>query len=300
MKTTRLNLMSALFIATLTACSGSSTQYVDYTAVNNAPKLDMRAAIYQAVLPSGNTLTITTDQPNSTDVYGAYTIKNGSTIISSGKVSNTVSNLALTGNPGSPCPSEAISIVPISSSINAARDAGNISIAGISCSESSLPTDKPASKIIPQTAARMLSNGVINATQDVSISVASGDNVNFVGSVLLNDRSLPASATGTIIGTITSSSTIPSTINSVVEINDSTAFGFVFTRATNFSGHFLALNDSISALSGYVRTSLSPLPGQYYINEIGISVTNNGVVTQLGPVAVPFAASPAMLSYTPQ
>lgn len=300
MKKNRLNLMSTLFIATLTACSGSSTQYVDYAAVDNTPKLDMRAAIYQAVLPSGNTLTITTDQPNNTDVYGAYTIKNGSTIISSGRVSNIVSNLALTGNPGSPCPIEAITIVPISSSINAARDAGNITIAGVSCSESSLPTDKPVNKIIPQTAARMFSNGIINTTQDVSISVASGDNVNFVGSVLLNDRSLPASATGTIIGTITNSNTIPSTINNVVEISDSTAFGFVFSRATNFSGHFLALNDSISAVSGYVRTSLSPLPGQYFINEIGVSVTNNSLVTQLGPVSVPFATFPAMLSYTPQ
>lgn len=299
MKKTHQNLAIILFFAALTACSGSSTQYVDYaTPVDNTPKLDMKAAIYQAVLPSGNTLTITTDQ-SGTAVYGAYTVKNTvGTILSSGKVDNLVTRLELVGHPKSLC--DAMSIVP--SDINSNSDGAVATISGISCSET-LPIKSAINRYTSpaSTPNVMYSQGAINsANQVLEVSVASGDNVNFVGSITLEDRSLPALATGTIVGTITNSSDVPSTNNTVVEINNPTAFGFVFNRTTNFSGHFMALNDNLSAVSGYVRTSLSPLPGQYFINEIGVSVTNNGLVTQLGPVSVPFATFPAMLSYTLQ
>ncbi len=296
MKKTHLNLVLILFVASLTACSGGSTQFVDYAPVDNTPKLNMKESIYKVLLPSGNTLTITTDQSGTT-VNGAYTIRNGAAIISSGTVSNIVSQITLKGYPGSPCPDEAITIVP--TNINATNSEADITLSGQkSCSESLTTTRSRLSKFVPLATARMFSKVIINTNQEVSISVASGDNVNFVGSVTLEDISLPASATGTIVGTVTNSSTIPSVSNAVVEINNPAAFGFVFTRTTNFSGHFLALNDSISAVNGHVRTSISPLANQYFISEIGASVTNiNGTATVLGPVTVPFSS--AVQTYTP-
>lgn len=286
--------MLILFVASLTACSGGSTQFVDYAPVDNTPKLNMKESIYKVGLPSGNTLTITTDQSGTT-VIGAYTVKNaGGTILSSGKVDNLVTGINLTGYPGSLC--DAMSIVP--SNINTNQDGAVATISGNSCTES-LPITRSISKFVPPATARMFSKGIISANQEVSISVASGDNVNFVGSVTLDDKSLPASATGTIVGTVTNSNTIPSVSNTIVEINNPAASGFVFTRTTNFSGHFLALNDSISAVSGHVRTSISPLANQYFISEIGASVTNiNGTAAVLGPVTVPFSS--AVQTYTPQ
>lgn len=289
--------MLLLITATLSACGGSNTQYVNYAPVDNTPKLDMKAAVYKAVLPSGNILTITTDQ-SDVNVYGAYTIKNGSTIVSSGKVANIVSQLSLTGFPGSPCPTEAISIRPDSSSLNAARDAGNIAITGVSCSEdTTFPATRFISKFVPQTTSGMFSSGAISATQNLFVSVFSGDNVNFVGSLTLQDTSLPASATGTIVGTITNAAAVPSTTSLVVDISDPTAYGLVFSRATNFAGHFFALNDSISSIAGQIRTAAVPLGGQYFINEVTVSATNNSLVNLLGPVAIPF--STGVTSYTP-
>lgn len=282
-----------MFVATLTACSGSSTQYVDYAPVDNTPKLDMKAAIYQAVLPSGNTLTITTDQ-SGTAVYGAYTIRNaGGTILSSGKVENLVTSLALKGHPGSQC--DAMSIVP--SNINTNRDGAVANITGISCSET-LPISRDINKYIPPalTPNVMYSRGVISsANQVIEVSVASGDNVNFVGTITLTNSSLSLSAFGTIIGTITSSSLSPTSGGTVVRIDDPSAYGFVFSRTTNFSGHFFDTTDNIQTLVGNVRTTPVPLGGQYFINEIGVQATNNSSVTSVGPVA-----ASAILSYTPQ
>ncbi len=285
--------MSTLFIATLTACSGSSTQYVDYAAVDNTPKLDMRAAIYQAVLPSGNTLTITSDQ-TGTAVYGAYTIKNaGGTILSSGKVDNLVTSLNLTGYPGSLC--DGMSIVP--SNINTNQDGAEATISGNSCTES-LPITRTISKYIPpaSTPNVMHSLGVISsANQVLEVSVASGDNVNFVGTITLTNSSLSLSAFGTIVGTITSSSLSPTSGGTVVRIDDPLAYGFVFSRTTNFSGHFFNATDNIQTLIGNVRTTRVPLGGQFFINEIGVQATNNSSVTLVGPVA-----ASAIQSYTPQ
>jgi len=296
MKKNHRKLLLLLITATLAACGGGNTQYVYYSPVDNTPKLDMKAAVYKALLPSGNTLTITTDQ-SDINVYGAYTIKNGSTIVSSGKVGNLVTQLSLSGFPGSPCPAEAISVVPVSGSISAARDAANVTISGFSCSEaSSLPTTKTISKLSPPATAYMFSSGAINPTQNLSVTVFSGDNVNFVGSLNLVNTSLPATATGTIIGTITNLAAGPATA-AVVDISDPSAYGFVFTRATNFSGHFFALNDNISAISGQVRTTSVPLGGQYFINEVTASVTDNSAANLLGPVAIPYSSNVA--SYTP-
>ncbi|MFH1028774.1 MAG: hypothetical protein V1791_12300 [Pseudomonadota bacterium] len=273
MKRICLNLAILLSVVTLSACSGSSTQYIDYTPVDNTPKLDMKEAVYQLTLQTGNILTLTTDQ-SGTSVYGAYTIKNGTGIISSGKVDNLVTSLALTGYPNGPCPTEALSIQPRSDTINATRDSGMVDISGSSCTE--LPATKLISKFSPPATARMASVGVTNdVNKRFTISAVSGDNVNFVGPITLEDTFLQTSATATIVGTITDSATWPVTGN-VVEINNQFAYGFIFTRATNFSGHFFAANDSISAVKGYTRTAPT-LGGQYFISEISVTATDSGV-----------------------
>lgn len=271
-----LNLVLLLSTIALSACSGSSTQYVDYTPVDNTPKLDMKEAVYQLTLPTGNILTLTTDQ-SGTSVYGAYTIKSGTGIVSSGKVENLVTSIALTGYPNSPCPTEALSIQPISNTLNATRDSASVDISGASCTEQSLlPTTKVISKFIPPGTARMASSGVTNdVNKRLSISAVSGDNVNFVGPITLEDTFLQTSATGIIVGTITNSAAWPVSGN-VVEISNPFAYGFIFTRATNFSGHFFATNDSISAIKGYAKTAPT-LGGQYSISEISVTATDSGV-----------------------
>ncbi|MDO9307797.1 MAG: hypothetical protein Q7V04_01900 [Deltaproteobacteria bacterium] len=271
-----LNLTILMSVATLSACSGSSTQYIDYTPVDNTPKLDMKEAVYQLTLPTGNILTLTTDQ-SGTSVYGAYTIKNGTGIVSSGKIENLVTSIALTGYSNSPCPTEALSIQPRSSTLNATLDSASVDISGSSCSEGSLlPAIRVISKFSPPATARMASTGVTNdVNKRLSISAVSGDNVNFVGPITLEDTFLQTSATGIIVGTITDSAAWPLTGN-VVEISNPFAFGFIFTRATNFSGHFFATNDSISAIKGHARTAPT-LGGQYSISEISVTATDSGV-----------------------
>jgi len=271
-----LNLAILLSVATLSACSGSSTQYVDYTPVDNTPKLDMKEAVYQLTLPTGNILTLTTDQ-SGTSVFGAYTIKNGTGIVSSGKIENLVTSIALTGYPNSPCPTEALSIQPRSSTLNATRDSASVDISGSSCSEQNLlPTTKVINKFSPPATARMASSGVTNdVNKRLSILAVSGDNVNFVGPITLEDTFLQTSATGIIVGTTTDSAAWPVT-GSVVEISNQFAYGFIFTRATNFSGHFFAVNDSISAVKGYARTAPT-LGGQYSVSEISVTATDSGV-----------------------
>ncbi|HBA71808.1 MAG: hypothetical protein A2X82_19295 [Geobacteraceae bacterium GWC2_55_20] len=276
MKRICLNLVLLLSVATLSACSGSSTQYIDYTPVDTTPKLDMQEAVYQLTLPTGNILTLTTDQ-SGTSVYGAYTIKNGTGIVSSGKIENLVTSIALTGYPNSPCPTEALSIQPISSTLNATRDSASVDISGSSCSEGSLlPAIRVISKFSPPATARMASTGITNdVNKRLSISAVSGDNVNFVGPITLEDTSLQTSATGIIVGTITDSAAWPVTGN-VVEINNPFAYGFIFTRATNFIGHFFSTSDSISAIKGHARTAPT-LGGQYSISEISVTATDSGV-----------------------
>ncbi len=271
-----LNLAILLSVATLSACSGSSTQYVDYTPVDNTPKLDMKEAVYQLTLPTGNILTLTTDQ-SGTSVFGAYTIKNGTGIVSSGKIENLVTSIALTGYPNSPCPTEALSIQPRSSTLNATRDSASVDISGSSCSEQNLlPTTKVINKFSPPATARMASSGVTNdVNKRLSILAVSGDNVNFVGPITLEDTFLQTSATGIIVGTTTDSAAWPVT-GTVVEISNQFAYGFIFTRATNFSGHFFAVNDSISAVKGYARTAPT-LGGQYSVSEISVTATDSGV-----------------------
>ena len=284
MKKLLLTALIFLFVAVLSACSGSSTQNIDYAPTAVGPSgLDMKAAVYKTTLPSGNTLTITTDQSGQ-NVNGAYTIKNGATIVSSGTVGNSVFQLALIGHKyfGSPCPDEAITITIDPSKVNAARNEADITVSGQkSCSESLLtPIIRHISK--PATAT-MFSRGTISANKELSISVFSGDNVNFVGSVTLENTLLAISATGTIVGTVTNSGAGPDTAP-VVEINNPLASGFVFTRATNFSGHFFSANDNITNITGQIKTA--SLGSQPSINEISVTVfTDITNALLLGPIS---------------
>ncbi len=75
-----------------------------YAPIDKTPKLDMRASIHQRALSSGYKLTIIADQVGTT-IFGANTIKDGQTIIFSGKVSNLVTSLQLTTDGG---PSEVV------------------------------------------------------------------------------------------------------------------------------------------------------------------------------------------------
>lgn len=290
-----LPLLLIITMLSLSACGGNSTQVLDYTPIDNSPKLNMKASIYTALLPSGNILTLTTDQ-SGTSVRGAYTIKSPTgTIISSGRVENLVTNISLIGFTNSPCPTEAISITPDNRTINATLDSVTAQITGSSCSET-LPTTRLLEKTNPLPASALMSSRAdISSNQILEVSVKSGDNVNFVGHVTLTNTLLSISATGTIVGTVTTTSSAPASGGIVTRIDDPSAYGFAFTSTTNFSGHFFDSSDSIQLVTGNIRTSPATLPRQYFINEIAVQATNNSVTSPLGP-----AAAASISNYTIQ
>lgn len=282
MKRLQLNATLLLCAAILAACSGGSTEIVDYSKPPDiTPKLDMKATVYQAVLPSGNILTLTTDQFSGTAaVYGAYTIKNNDgTLVSSGVVSESVSQLKLIGHKRKFCSDEALLVSVDSTTVNASSDEAYITISGDKICSGTLPITTPM-LIKKPTTATMYSRGAVNANQELSLEIFSADNINFVGTLTLNNTTLPAPAKGTVIGTIT---TQDSTTNSaadpdvglVVAINNPSAYGFIFNRATNFSGHFFYADDSITKITGKVRTT-STAP--FYMNEISVTAEDNFTV----------------------
>lgn len=278
MKKLRLNATLLLCAAILSACSGGSTEIVDYsTPTDNTPKLDMKATVYQAVLPSGNILTLTTDQPTATAVYGAYTIKNSDgTLVSSGVVSESVSQLKLIGHKRKFCSDEALLVSVDSTTVNASSDEAYITIRGDKICSGTLPITTPM-LIKRPTTARMYSRGTVGANQELALDVISADNINFVGTVTLNNTTLPAPAQGTVIGTITTQDSTTASaadpdVGLVVAINDPSAYGFIFKRVTNFSGHFFYADDSITKITGKVRTT-STAP--FYMNEISVAAEDN-------------------------
>lgn len=278
MKKLRLNASLLLCAAILAACSGGSTEYVDYPKPpDNTPKLDMKAAVYQAVLPSGNILTLTTDQFSGTAVYGAYTIKNNDgTLVSSGVVSESVSQLKLIGHKRKFCSDEALLVSVDSTTVNASSDEAYITISGDKICSGTLPITTPM-LIKRPTTATMYSRGTIGANQELALEVISADNINFVGTLTLNNTSLPVLAKGTVIGTTTTQdstgdSAADPDVGQVVAINDPLAYGFLFNRVTNFSGHFFYADDSITKITGKVRTTPT---APFYMNEIRVTADDN-------------------------
>lgn len=301
MKMLQIKALIFLSAAALSACSGGKTEYVDYAPTPAGPTgLDMKAAIYKATLPSGNILTITTDQYDN-NVLGAYTIKNGSAIISSGEVKNLVSQLTLVGHKyfGSPCPDEAISISINPNDVNATRDEADIYISGQkSCSESlTITTPTHIKKFTPPVTSKMASSGIISGTsQKLSITVESGDNVNFVGKITLTNTFLNIFASGTIVGTTTNSGIGPVSGPATTPVTEiSNATGFVFDNAFNLSGHFFSVNDNITKISGAIQTTTTTL-GTSSITGISVKAFTDVVdLHQLDPSPIT-----ATLSYTPQ
>lgn len=281
MKKLQIKALIFLFSSTLAACSGGKIEYLDYVSTPaGTTGLDMRAAIYKATLPSGNILTITTDQSDN-NIFGAYTIKSGSTIISSGEVKNQVSNISLIAYTNSVCPNEAILIVP--SNVNTARDAAEITISGVSCSEGSqLPATKTISKFVPPTSATLTAVG---SNQEIQISLISGDNVNFVGSIDFSNTSQKSS--GTIVATANNNSSITR------NINDLDATGLRFDRVSNYSGNFFGSN--ITRISGQISTTAPSLAGPFYANQI--TVTPYNINTALPSITF---STLTTQSYTPQ
>ncbi len=189
MKKLRLNALLLLCAAILAACSGGSTEIVDYsTPTDNTPKLDMKAAIYKGTLPSGYKLTLTVDQ-TGTGVAGAYTIKDGSTIISRGNVSNLITDLELKSD-NSPC-SEGMS----AKTSNVTATSADLEISGFGCTESTISqtvksTVVSISKVSPLADQKLISRGTTGIGDLISIDLASADDVNFVGSLTISNQAL--------------------------------------------------------------------------------------------------------------
>lgn len=276
-----LNIYIFILAATLAACGNGKTEYVYYAPVDNTPKLDMRASIYQGTLVSGYKLTITADQVG-TAISGAYTIKDGQTIISSGKVSSLVTSLQLTTD-GGPCIAEQMSAVPS----NITASGADLTLSGTGCTESTIAqnitTTTRISKITQTAAMKLISQGTTNASEVILLNIASADNVNFIGSLTLSNQSISTSASGTLVGKIRNGFL---TSSSSVNINDPNAVGFQFDSGSNFSGHFFNANDNITSIGGQIKTAPT-LGGQYFISEIIVTVANNGTTQQLGPITNP-------------
>lgn len=288
MKKLRLNATLLLCAAILSACSGGSTEIVDYAPPQEPTGLDMKATIYKVNLPSGNILTLTTDQSGN-NVFGAYTIKKtDGTFVSSGTVGNLVSQLNLLPYKylGNPCPNEQMTITIDDNNVNSSRDAAEITISGVSCSEVSLlPATKTISKYNPPATATMHSQGTSNIGQELNINLVSGDNVNFVGSVTLNPL-LPDSAKGTIVATATNSGLgnpvkSPNT-TPVTEIKNAT--GLYFTRILNTNGKFFTVDPT--SMIGQIKTVTSG--NQTFMTELLVSSFKDGAPSQqLGPIINP-------------
>lgn len=286
----KFHLNALLFILgiALSACSGDNTQIIDYSLAPVGPSgLNMKAAIYQAILPSGDLLTLTTDQPSGNAVVGAYTIKKtDGTIVSSGKISNLVSSLTLIGHKSKPYSDEAIIISIDPKTVNAARDEAYITISGDKIWSGTLPITTPLLIHKPVTS-RMYSRGIIGSDQELAVDVVSGDNINFVGSVTLynNNPSFSSTATGTIIGTATNSGNDPVTspdIVPVVEIKNST--GFFFSGIRNSSGNFFDASSNITNITGQVLTTT--WGNQSFIRDTIITGVKDGTpIQQLGPIS---------------
>lgn len=273
MKLLHPNALIFLFVAALAACSGSSTQYVDYAPIDTTPKLDMKAAIYQSTLSSGYKLTITTDQIG-TSVNGAYTIKNGAVIISSGTVSNVITNLTFLADSSSPCTGEQMSALPSSITTTGA----DLTLTGFGCTETpvgkSVATATHVSKITPS--AKLISQGTTNANELITISTASADNVNFVGSIAFFNPANSKSATGTIVGT--TQNNVAATRN----INDADAVVLTFDRVSNYSGNFI--DTSATRITGQISTTAPTLAGPFTVN--GITVTPFNINTALAAFTI--------------
>lgn len=294
MKKLRLNATLLLCAAILAACSGGSTEYVDYAPVDNTPKLDMKAAIYQGILPSGYKLTLTVDQIGTDGVSGAYTIKDGATIISRGIVSNLTTDLALLADK-SPCVAEGLT----AKTSNVTATSADLTISGFGCTGGTtgqaVTTTTSISKVAPLPAQHLKSQGTTGTGDLISIDLISADDVNFVGSLKLSNQAQQTSAAGTIVAkarNFTDDSAVVN-INTLNGINP--ANGLLFDRATNFSGNFFTAN--VTKITGQLNTFSNTSSGPFSIT--GMTVTPVEINTPLTALTVDPVSILTIQGYTP-
>lgn len=294
MKKLRLNATLLLCAAILAACSGGSTEYVPYGDNDNTPKLDMEAAIYRGTLPSGYKLTLTVDQ-TGTAVAGAYTIKDGATIISRGIVSNLTTDLALVSDK-SPCVAEQLT----AKTSNVTTISADLAISGFGCTASTTgqkveTTVVAISKVSPLADQKLISRGTTGLGELITVELASADDVNFVGSLKLSNQALQTSASGTIVAkarNFTEDSAVVN-INTINGINP--ANGLLFDRVTNFSGNFFTSN--VTKITGQFNTFSNSTSGPFSIT--GMTLTPFEINTPLTALTVdPFTILTSQ-GYTP-
>ena len=293
MKKLRLNALLLLCAAILSACSGGNTEYVDYAPVDNTPKLDMKAAIYQGTLPSGYKLTLTVDQ-TGTAVAGAYTIKDGAAIISRGNVSNQTNNLALVADK-SPCVAEQLT----AKTSNVTATSADLEISGFGCTGGTpgqaVATTIFISKVSPLPARKLGSRGTTGIGDLISIDLASADDVNFVGSLNISNQALQTSFSGTVVAKARNflddfAVVNINTINAINPVN-----GLLFDRVTNFSGNFFTGN--FTKITGQLNTFSNSTSGPFSIT--GMTVTSSFIDTPLTSLTVGFADILTIQGYTP-
>lgn len=290
MKKLRLNATLLLCAAILAACSGGSTEIVDYTPDDNTPKLDMKAAIYRGTLPSGYKLTLTVDQ-TGTGVAGAYTIKDGAAIISRGNVSNLITDLELKSD-NSPC-SEGMS----AKTSNVTATSADLEISGFGCTESTISqtvksTVVSISKVSPLADQKLISRGTTGIGDLISIDLASADDVNFVGSLTISNQALQRSASGTIVAKARNFTNDFAVVN-INTLNG--ANGLLFDRATNFSGNFFTPN--VTKITGQLNTFSNSTSGPFSIT--GITVTPFEINTPLPSLTADPVSILTSQGYTP-
>ncbi|HIJ81367.1 MAG TPA: hypothetical protein HPP76_06650 [Desulfuromonadales bacterium] len=264
-----LVVVSSIFVI---SCGSSTTQFIDYTATAvtavSQEQIDLKASILQADLPSGNRLTVTMDQVGSR-VSGVYTVKTGPKIISSGTISGLNTEFTMTSYPGSACSTETFSIRPS----NISSTGADTVLTGNECGKAFLGQSAHLTKFIPKSS--FMSSYVTlsdNSSKEIAYTAVSADNVNFLGTVILNNYSLPITASGTFIGTMTNTGLAPVSADQVVEISNQLAIGFEITRVTNLSGHFFTREDILKGVHGFCKTAPSIGNTSYKFSDISTAI----------------------------
>ena len=288
MKKLRLNATLLLCAAILAACSGGSTEIVDYsTPTDNTPKLDMNAAIYKGTLPSGYKLTLTVDQ-NGTNVVGAYTIKDGATIISRGNVSNLTTNFTLESD-RSPC-SEGMS----AKTSNVTTTSADLEISGFGCTSSTTSqavnlTDVRILKVSPLAEQKLISRGTTGLGERITVELASADDVNFIGSLNISNPSLQTSFSGTIVAKARNF------LDDFAVVNINTPANGLLFNVSDYSGNFFTGN--FTKITGQLNTFSNSTSGPF--NITGITVTPSFIDTPLPSFTVGFPDIQTNQGYTP-
>lgn len=249
----------------LTACIGEVKKSTTETSpVEPGIPLPLRSAFYQGDLPLGNLplgkLTLTTDTVGTT-VFGAYSIMNGGTIISSGKVSGKTTIFHLTGTNN-----EKWEVTPTWVSGNNAE----VSIARIDSSgQPVIVSSFFLTKISPDTlrTAKASIRIDIPTVVDMTITALSADNLNFLGTLSLKNEltgsgAVPMTASATVLGS--SPLQLVKTGGAGVDIP--------FT-VHNYSGHFFSPIDNLTFPDLLTSVHFNPVPDLINTTEYNYEIS---------------------------